>query len=139
MTNAAPPSADRPESAVLRGLLELRADPTAERIAVSDDAIAEALATAQVYAFASVDYPGAAQSMVFDSNGTTAVGAFTFDPTSSTSPNTAFTFAGGAYQILAVPSSTSSAAGSSSGRTGTSVATYGWGVEAGAIPGRRSR
>jgi hypothetical protein len=48
-----------------------------------------------VYAFASVDYPGAAQSLVFDSDGTTAVGGFVFDPGSGTSPATAFTFTGG--------------------------------------------
>ena len=67
--------------------------------------MARGLAVAKVYAFASVDYPGAAQSLVFDSDGTIAVGAFVFDPGSGTSPTTAFTFAGGVYQILTVPSS----------------------------------
>src|SRR5919106_1186441 len=81
MTKAAPPSPHRPGRAV-----------------------------AKVYAFASVDYPGAALSFVFDSDGTTAVGAFVFDPGSTTSPTTAFTFAGGVYQVLAVPSSTESIA-----------------------------
>ena len=68
--------------------------------------MARGLAVAKVYAFASVDYPGAAESLVFDSDGTTAVGAFVFDPGSGTSPTTAFTFTGGVYQILTVPSST---------------------------------
>jgi probable HAF family extracellular repeat protein len=39
--------------------------------------VAQGLAVASVYAFASVDYPGAAQSLVFDSDGTTAVGSTT--------------------------------------------------------------
>ena len=82
-----------------------------ERAAVSvEDAVARGLAVAKVYAFASVDYPGAAQSLVFDSDGTTAVGAFVFDPGSATSPTTAFTFTGGVYQILTVPGSTASIA-----------------------------
>ena len=72
--------------------------------------MARGLAVAKIYAFVSVDYPGAAQSVVFDSDGTTAVGAFVFDPGSGTSPTTAFTFAGGVYQILTVPSSTTSIA-----------------------------
>ena len=71
-----------------------------ERTAVSaPDAVAQGLAAAKVYAFATADYPGAAQSLVFDSDGTSAVGAFIVDPSSSTSPATAFTFTGGAYQI----------------------------------------
>jgi hypothetical protein len=41
------------------------------------------LAAAKVYAFASADYPGAAESLIFDSDGTTAVGAFVFDPGST--------------------------------------------------------
>ncbi len=48
------------------------------------DAVAQGLAAAKVYAFATADYPGAAQSLVFDSDGTSAVGAFIFDPSSST-------------------------------------------------------
>ena len=35
-------------------------------------------AASQVYAFASVDYSGAAISQVYDSDGTTTVGAFNF-------------------------------------------------------------
>jgi uncharacterized membrane protein len=92
--------------AILRGLLNLRPSLRIERTAVAaDDAVARGLAVARVYAFVSVDYPGAAQSLVFDSDGTTAVGAFVFDPGSATSPTSAFTFAGGIYQILTVPSS----------------------------------
>jgi len=90
MTKAAPPSPHRPGRAVLEGLLDLRPSIGVERTAVAaDDAVARGLAVAKVYAFASVDYPGAAQSLVFDSDGTTAVGAFVFDPGSSASPTTA--------------------------------------------------
>ena len=76
----------------------------------TDEAVARALAVAKVYAYASVDYPGAAQSLVFDTDGTTAVGAFVFDPGSATSPTAAFTFAGGSYQALIDPGSTLSVA-----------------------------
>ncbi len=109
---AAVQSADRPRRAVLRGLLDLRLGPTAvRRAAVAvPDAAALALAAAKVYAFGTVDYPGAALSLVFDSDDATAVGAFVFDPGSGTSPATAFTLTGGAYQILTVPGSTASIA-----------------------------
>jgi hypothetical protein len=113
MTKPAPPSPDRPGRAVLQGLLDVRPSLGVEheRAAVAAaDAVAQGLAVAKVYAFASVDYPGAAQSLVFDSDTTTAVGAFIFDPGSTTSPTTAFTFTGGVYQILTVPSSTASIA-----------------------------
>ena len=111
MTKAVPPSPHRPGQAVLQGLLDLRPSPGVQRTAVATaDAVAQGLAAAQVYAFATADYPGAAQSLIFDSDGTTAVGGFVFDPGSSTSPTTAFTFTGGAYQILTVPSSTLSIA-----------------------------
>src|SRR5205823_674792 len=70
MTKAAPPSPHRPGRAVLEGLLDLRPSVRVERTAVAaDDAVARGLAVAKVYAFASVDYPGAAQSLVFDSDG----------------------------------------------------------------------
>jgi hypothetical protein len=99
----------RPGRAVLQGLLDLRPSLGRERVAVSvEDAVARGLAIAKVCAFASVDYPGAAQSVVLDSEGTTAVGAFDFDP--SIDRTTAFTFAGGVYQILTVPSSAFSVA-----------------------------
>ena len=85
MENAAPPEPYRPGRAVLQGLLDLRPSLGLERAAVSaEDAVAQGLAVAKVYAFASVDYPGAAQSLVFDSDGTTAVGAFDFDPSIDT-------------------------------------------------------
>ena len=103
--------ADRPGGVVLHGLLDLRPTLRLERIAVApDEAVARALAAAKVYAYASVDYPGAAQSLVLDTDGTTAVGGFVFDPGSATSPTAAFTFAGGAYQTLTVPGSTVSVA-----------------------------
>jgi len=113
MTQPAPPSPQRPGRAILRGLLDVRPSLGIEheRAAVAAaDAVAQGLAAAKVYAFASVDYPGAAQSLVFDSDATTAVGAFVFDPGSATSPTTAFRFTGGVYQILTVPSSTTSIA-----------------------------
>jgi len=107
MTNATPPSPGRPGRAVLRGLLDLRPSRGVERAAVAaDEAVAQGLATAKVYTFASADYPGAAQSDVFDTDGTTTVGAFVFDPSNANSPTTAFTFKDGVYQILTVPGST---------------------------------
>jgi len=111
MEKTAPAEPYRPGRAVLQGLLDLRPSLGLERAVVSgEDAVARGLAIAKVYAFASVDYPGAAQSSVLDSDGTTAVGAFVFDPDSAPSALTAFTFAGGVYQILTVPSSTLSVA-----------------------------
>jgi hypothetical protein len=95
---------------VLSGLLDLRPGPDVKRpVAPAADAVAQGLAAAQVYAFASVDYPGAAISQVYDSDGTTTVGAFDFDP-GCAAQTTAFTFSGGAYQILTVPNSTASIA-----------------------------
>jgi hypothetical protein len=88
---------------------------------VSPDAVTQGLATAKVFAFASADYPGAALSLLFDSNSTTAVGAFAFDPTIGLP--TAFTFTGGAYQILPVPGSTTSFAASIN-RAGLIAGTY---------------
>jgi hypothetical protein len=49
------------------------------------------LARANTYGYASVDYPGAAQSQVLDSNGTTTVGEYH-----------GFLFAGGAYSTIDV-------------------------------------
>jgi predicted choloylglycine hydrolase len=84
----------RSRRAVLQDLLDLRPSLGLVRATVSaEDAVARGLAVAKVYAFASVDYPGAAQSVVLDSDGTTAVGAFDFDP--SIDRRSAFTFAGG--------------------------------------------
>jgi hypothetical protein len=60
-------------------------------------------AAAQVYAFASVDYPGAVIFQVYDSDGTTTVGAFNFG---LGYPGRGVQLSSGAYQILAVPSST---------------------------------
>ena len=58
------PQSGRP---VLRGLLDLRPSIGAEpSIAPGDDAVARGLAVAKVYAFASVDFPGAAESLIFD-------------------------------------------------------------------------
>jgi hypothetical protein len=99
MTTAEPVPAPphQPGRAFLQGLVDLRPSLAAERVpAAVPDAVAQGLAVAKIYAFASVDYPGAAESAIFDSDGTTAVGGFIFDPASSTSPATAFTFRGGA-------------------------------------------
>ena len=69
----------RSRRAVLQDLLDLRPSLGLERATVSaEDAVARGLAVAKVCAFASVDYPGAARSVVLDSDGTTAVGAFDF-------------------------------------------------------------
>ena len=55
--------------AVPVGLLDLRLSPRAGRTAfASPDAVTQGLATAKIFAFASADYPGAALSMLFDSN-----------------------------------------------------------------------
>ena len=108
MTNAGPSSTDRPGRTFLQGLLDLPATPSAERMGLTaeEDAVAQGLAVAKVYAFLSIDYPGAAGSWVFDSDGNGAAGGFGFDAPSPISPFTAFTFTDGAYQILAVPNST---------------------------------
>jgi hypothetical protein len=67
--------------AVLQGLLDLRPGFGPKRAEVSmEDTVARGLAVAKVYAFASVDYPGAAESSVLDGDGTTAVGAFDLIP-----------------------------------------------------------
>ena len=108
MTNAGPSLTDRPGRTFLQGLLDLPATPSAERMGLTaeEDAVAQGLAVAKVYAFLSIDYPGAAASWVFDSDGNGAAGGFGFDAPSPISPFTAFTFTDGAYQILAVPNST---------------------------------
>src|SRR4030095_11753674 len=90
----------------LNNLLGLRPAkrPTAQSSKVlQQDAVALGLARAKVYKFATADYPGASQSLVFDNEGGTAIGGFTIDP--STSPLTAFTFHAGVYKILSVPNS----------------------------------
>jgi probable HAF family extracellular repeat protein len=110
MTTTAPPAVHPTIRSVLLGLLGIPPSVAVESTAVSpDDAVAQP-DTANVYEFTSVDYPGAAQSLVFDSDGTTALGAFIFDPGNASSPITAFTVAGGVYQILNVPNSTFSVA-----------------------------
>ena len=85
--------------AVLRGLADLRPIEGAKRALAAERAPAPAgaPAAARVYAFASADYPGATTSLIFDSNATSAVGAFIYDPSSSTTPARAFTFTEGAY------------------------------------------
>jgi probable HAF family extracellular repeat protein len=110
MTTVAPPSAHQTIRSVLLGLLGIPPSVAVESTAVSpDDALAQP-DTANVYEFTSADYPGAAQSLVFDTDGTTALGAFIFAPGNASSPVTAFTEAAGVYQILNVPNSTASIA-----------------------------
>lgn len=90
MERARAPLPQRPGRAILRGLLDLRPSVRTERTAVAvEEAVFRGLAVAKVYAFASADYPGAAQSLLFDNDGTTAVGAFVVDPSSGTTPTTA--------------------------------------------------
>ena len=141
MDEAAQPLPQRPGPHVLPGPLDFRHGPRLEGTAdVADDAVALGLASAKVYAFLSIDYPGAAQSEIWDFNGSAgaAVGVFVFDPgaggaigtgdanpggadanpgdagTSPSlppSPQTAFTFTlTGDYQILTVPNSIESIA-----------------------------
>jgi probable HAF family extracellular repeat protein len=110
MTTTAPPSAPVTIRRVLLGLLGIPPSIEAANTAISpDDALARP-DTAKVYEFTSVDYPGAAQSYVFDTDGTTSLGAFIFAPGNASSSATAFTVAGGAYEILNVPNSTESLA-----------------------------
>src|SRR4051794_14991310 len=52
-------------------------------------------AAAALYSFVTVDYPGAASSQVFDSNGTTDVGSFVVDP--ATPVTRSFTRTGNDY------------------------------------------
>ena len=66
------------------------------------DPVALGLAKAKVYKYSSIDYPGADNSLVFDTNAATAVGEFTF---SSASPISAFTFNSNTYRTLVVPGS----------------------------------
>jgi probable HAF family extracellular repeat protein len=106
MTTTAQPLTMR---SVLLGLLGIPPSTGDSSVVSPEDAMAQP-DTAKVYEFTSVDYPGAAQSLVFDTDGTTALGAFIFDPGSASSPVTAFTEAAGVYQILNVPNSTASIA-----------------------------
>jgi hypothetical protein len=64
------------------------------------NAVAMGLAKSKTYQFASADYPGAGESLVFDRNISTTVGAFVFS--SLAMP---FTLKGGSYEILNVPGS----------------------------------
>jgi uncharacterized membrane protein len=110
-TDAPAPTLNVPERPVLLGLLGFRPSLAFERVPVSaENAVTRGLAVAKTYTFASVDYPGAAHSMVFDSDGVTEVGVFDFDPGSTTSRPTAFTFTGGVYRIFTVPNSNTSSA-----------------------------
>ena len=110
MTTTAPPAPPETIRSVLLGLLGVPPSIAVESTAVSpDDAVAQP-DTAKVYEFTSVDYPGAAQTLIFDTDGTTALGAFVFNPGNASSQVTAFTVAGGNYQILNVANSTASIA-----------------------------
>jgi probable HAF family extracellular repeat protein len=105
MTTTAPPVTIR---SVLLGLLGIPPSTAVDSNAVSPhDAIAQP-DTADVYEFTSVDYPGAAETLVLDTDGTTALGGFIFNPGSGSSPANAFTMAGGVYQIFNVPNATAS-------------------------------
>jgi hypothetical protein len=81
MDKAAPPLSQRSGGAVLPGPLDFRPGPWLGGTAdVADDVVALALASAKVYTFISIDYPGAAQSEIWDHHGFGAVGMFVFDP-----------------------------------------------------------
>jgi len=76
---------------------------------VKQDAVHSA--AAKVYTFATVDYPGAASSTIFDTNNSTTVGILQFDPTSvPATPETAFTVKSWVYEVLLVPGATESGA-----------------------------
>jgi hypothetical protein len=104
MDEAAPdtaqPAPQRPGPAVLPGPLDFRPGPRLEGTAdVTDDAVALGLASAKVYTFLSIDYPGAAHSEIWDFNGGAgdAVGMFVFDPgTGGATPGGADATPGGA-------------------------------------------
>ena len=123
MTTTAPPSAPVTIRRVLLGLLGIPPSVGAENTAIlRDDALVQPH-TAKVYEFTSADYPGAAQSYVFDTDGTTSLGAFIYDPGNASSSTTAFTVSGGAYEILNVPNSTESFA-TAINASGLIVGTY---------------
>jgi probable HAF family extracellular repeat protein len=110
MTIAAPPSAHGTTRSLLRGLLGIPPHIVVEHTAVSRHDVVRRAAMADVYEFTSADYPGAALSEVFDTDGTTALGGFIFAPGNASSLAIAFTVAGGVYQILNVPNSAASIA-----------------------------
>ena len=101
---------DRREILGPNSLLRLQRDLAAARSPAPKALKADAAAprqipgAARVYSFVSVDYPGAAATEVFDSNGSTDVGIFIVNPATGTSQ--AFTHSGNEYQILNVPGST---------------------------------
>jgi hypothetical protein len=77
---------------VLSHLFDLRPGPaTTHPVAAATTGSPEDSPRRKVYTFASADYPGAAISQVFDSDRTTAAGAFIFDLTgTSRSPDGRF-------------------------------------------------
>src|ERR1700684_4627026 len=105
MTTTAPPSPPVTIRRVLQGLLGIPPSVGGENTAFSPHDAQVLPDTAKVYQFTSVDYPGAAQSYVFDTDGTTSLGAFVYDPGNASSSATAFTMAGGGYRILTRPNS----------------------------------
>lgn len=103
------PTTERVGRPVLHGLPDLRPRAGGAAVPAARESLEARDGTdARPYVFASADYPGAATSLVFDSDGTTAVGAFLFDPASS--PATAFTVADGRYRVLTVPGAAESIA-----------------------------
>jgi probable HAF family extracellular repeat protein len=80
------------------------AKSTAVRARVTAAVASPRTATSKAYSFVTVDYPGAAATEVLDSNGTTDVGIFIFDP-SVASVNQSFTHTGDEYQIVNLPDS----------------------------------
>lgn len=103
------PALDTASPTMMFGLQDLRHRIAVECIAVAADAMEfRTLSVAKAYAFASVDFPGAAWSFALDTNGVTTVGYFVIDPSVNPLEARAFTFSGGAYQILSVPNSVTS-------------------------------
>src|ERR1700684_2089764 len=106
MTTTAPPSPPVTIRRVLQGLLGIPPSVGGENTAFSPHDAQVLPDTAKVYQFTSVDYPGAAQSYVFDTDGTTSLGAFVYDPGNASSSATAFTMAGGTRAIINGPNPT---------------------------------
>ena len=64
---------------------------------------------AKVYAFATADFPGTAESVVYDANASTIVGYCEFDPAAvPATPQIAFILKGGVYEMVVVPGAVSS-------------------------------
>jgi hypothetical protein len=91
------------KSSVLLRLLRIHSSPANAQASVAPDSAVLALAKSpHVYKFATVDFPGAAQSQATGSGAGTVVGIFQFDPSGGGSIQS-FTYHNGQYRIYNVP------------------------------------